>query len=375
MTRFIAFDVETPNMNNNRICAIGVSVINDGQIAYEFSTLVNPECRFDFRNTAIHGISPDMVRSSPAFPEIWHEHRELFLSGILVAHNASFDLNVLRKTLQFYGIFEPMVNYLCTLWMSKAFFPEIGKYNLPTLCNHFGIDLDHHNVLSDTCACARLACMMVQDASRITSLIGSFNLSEAVDISSRDYMNRISDEKQALRDLNQMLREITSDGILSEYEVTTLQHWVDGNLHLAGNYPYDRVLSAIHEVMQDSILEPHELDWLLQIFRELANPVSGGQPKICSSVAGKIICLSGDFKIGSKEETGRLLERHGAAICASVTKRTDLLVVGSLGSGMWYAGNYGTKVKKAKEMQDKGDDILILDEDDVMKMLRGDIRG
>jgi len=168
-----------------------------------------------------------------------------------------------------------------------------------------------------------------------------------------------------LRNLNQILLDITSDGILTEYEVTTLQHWVDGNLHLAGNYPYDRVFAAINEVMQDSILDQQELDWLLQVFQKLTNPVSSGKSDLRFDFAGKVVCLSGDFKYGSKEEMGRYLSELGAVISTSVTKKTDLLIVGSLGSELWYAGNYGTKVKKAKEMQDKGDDIEILSEDDL----------
>ena len=46
--RFVAFDVETPNHFNNRMSAIGIAVIEDGEIVYSFHSLVNPEADFDY---------------------------------------------------------------------------------------------------------------------------------------------------------------------------------------------------------------------------------------------------------------------------------------------------------------------------------------
>ena len=50
MPRFIAFDFETPNHNNDRISAIGISVIEDGTIVDSYFSLVNPETNFDTFN-------------------------------------------------------------------------------------------------------------------------------------------------------------------------------------------------------------------------------------------------------------------------------------------------------------------------------------
>ena len=53
MARFVAFDVETPNAFNNRMSAIGISVLEDGVITEEFYSLVNPEADFDWFNIQI----------------------------------------------------------------------------------------------------------------------------------------------------------------------------------------------------------------------------------------------------------------------------------------------------------------------------------
>ena len=51
--KFVVFDVETPNSRNHRMSAIGVSVVENGQIVKEWGTLVNPECHFDDFNIAL----------------------------------------------------------------------------------------------------------------------------------------------------------------------------------------------------------------------------------------------------------------------------------------------------------------------------------
>ena len=88
--RYIAFDVETPNHYNDRMSAIGITVIEDGEIIGSYSTLINPETYFDDFNTQLTGIDEEMVADAPTFPEVWGRIRHLFSSGTLVAHNAPF---------------------------------------------------------------------------------------------------------------------------------------------------------------------------------------------------------------------------------------------------------------------------------------------
>ena len=67
MSRFIVFDVETPNYQNNRMSAIGITVIEDGEIVDDYYSLVNPETHFDYFNTRLTGISENTVRDVPHF--------------------------------------------------------------------------------------------------------------------------------------------------------------------------------------------------------------------------------------------------------------------------------------------------------------------
>ena len=155
--RYIAFDVETPNYANDRISAIGITVVDHGEIAASFDALVNPESRFDAFNIALTGITPERVADKPAFPALWAEIAPLMESGVLVAHNAPFDLSVLARCLRDYGIaWRPSVPYACTCQMSRRLLPQLPNHKLDTVCRYLALDLDHHWAGSDSRACGEI---------------------------------------------------------------------------------------------------------------------------------------------------------------------------------------------------------------------------
>ena len=156
MSRFIVFDVETPNRLNNRMSAIGIAVIENGEIKEEFFSLVDPDAHFDPFNTWLTGIDADAVEGAPRFPELWERIEPLMSGGILVAHNAVFDMGVLKKCLHDYNIFwQRSARYLCTVQMGRRVLPGMS-HKLDVLCGHYGISLDHHQAASDSHACAEL---------------------------------------------------------------------------------------------------------------------------------------------------------------------------------------------------------------------------
>ena len=161
-SRFVCFDVETPNARNDRMSAIGVSVIEDGVITDEFFSYVNPEEPFDSFNTELTGINSETVASAPTFQELWPRIKDLMSSGILVAHNAPFDLGVLKKCLQDYRIlWKARVPYLCTVRIGRKILPDIS-HRLNEMCKYYHIELDHHKADSDSRACAEILLRYMQ---------------------------------------------------------------------------------------------------------------------------------------------------------------------------------------------------------------------
>lgn len=82
MSRFVVFDVETPNRVSNRVSAIGITVIEDSAITESFYSLVNPETHFDYFNIRLTGINERAVASALTFPELWQRIEPLMFTAM-----------------------------------------------------------------------------------------------------------------------------------------------------------------------------------------------------------------------------------------------------------------------------------------------------
>ncbi|SFX65182.1 3'-5' exonuclease [Ruminococcus sp. XPD3002] len=174
--RYIVFDVETPNRANNRMSAIGITIIENGIIADSFFSLVDPEVYFDRFNTQLTGISADTVQGAPNFAELWEQIKSVMESGILVAHNAVFDMSVLKKCLHDYGIeWKNTAKYICTVQAGKKLLPGMS-HSLNVMCDHYGISLDHHKADSDSRACAEILLRYMESGADVNSFIRTYHL-------------------------------------------------------------------------------------------------------------------------------------------------------------------------------------------------------
>ena len=174
MYNYVAFDVETPNRYNNRMSAIGITLIENGIITKEYYTLVNPETSFDYFNTNLTGIDEDMVAFSPNFEEVWQEIEPLMNSGILAAHNAPFDLSVLKHCLEAYKIdWKPYAHYICTVQVGRRHLPNM-KHRLNDMCDYYGIELEHHHAGSDSHACAEILLNYERDGAELNKFIRTY---------------------------------------------------------------------------------------------------------------------------------------------------------------------------------------------------------
>ena len=174
--RYIVFDVETPNRYNNRMSAIGIAVVENGVITDEFFSYVNPESFFDYFNIRLTGINEHTVENAPTFPELWKEIEPLLSSGFLVAHNAVFDLGVLKKCLREYGIiWRDSVYYCCTVQMGRRLLPEIS-HKLNCMCDYYGIDLDHHKADSDSRAAAEILIRFMESGADVRRFVRRYAL-------------------------------------------------------------------------------------------------------------------------------------------------------------------------------------------------------
>ena len=156
---FTAVDVETPNRFSRSICSIGIVRVEGGGEPVRLHYLVNPCDDFDAANIAIHGIRPEDVEGEPGLNALWPAIEPYFTDCLLIAHNALFDLPVIRKALLREDLYAENWRYICTLEQSRKHIPKsaFGSHRLNDLCAGLDIPLaHHHNALDDALACANL---------------------------------------------------------------------------------------------------------------------------------------------------------------------------------------------------------------------------
>ena len=161
---FVAIDFETANEKRNSPCALGIAVIIDDRIEEKREWLIRPpELRFAHWNTSIHGITESDVRDKPSLEDIWQDVSIYIDGSMVIAHNASFDFSVLRSTLEHYSLQAPNCSIACSWKVAKNAISGLHNYRLSTVSNHLGIELVHHNALSDAVASAEIMMRCCRD--------------------------------------------------------------------------------------------------------------------------------------------------------------------------------------------------------------------
>ncbi|MFN8240243.1 MAG: exonuclease domain-containing protein [Bacteroidales bacterium] len=152
---FTAFDTETATNKSTSLCQIGYVVVTEGQITTEKLFLIQPpNNEYDARHSCIHGIDALTTWDKPLFPEVWEIIKNEFIGALLVAHNISFDLNILHSTLDFYNLPKPHFSFDCTY--------KLTGLKLKALAEAFQIPIiKQHDALSDAKICA-LAYMLIK---------------------------------------------------------------------------------------------------------------------------------------------------------------------------------------------------------------------
>lgn len=143
MTREIVFDTETTGLTpltGDRVVEIGgVELINHIPTGRKFHKYVNPERSMPTEAFAVHGISDDMLRDQPRFAEIADEMLEFFEDAVLIAHNASFDMQFLNFELEKAGRPTLRNSVIDTVAVAREKHPG-ARVSLDALCRHYGID-------------------------------------------------------------------------------------------------------------------------------------------------------------------------------------------------------------------------------------------
>lgn len=148
---FAVIDVETTGggIAGNRITEICIALLKNGEVVDKYSTLVNPERDIPQYITALTGIDDTMVANAPRFFEVGEKIEEFTKDATFVAHNVSFDYNVIRGEFRLLGQHYNRKK-LCTVRLSRKLIPGMSSYSLGRLCNTINIPhLNRHRAEGD----------------------------------------------------------------------------------------------------------------------------------------------------------------------------------------------------------------------------------
>ena len=161
---YIVFDIETTGFSSIRdsIIEIGAVKVQDGRIVDRFSTFVNPKRPIPFEITNLTSITDEMVMDSPGIETILPQFLEFVGDGVLVAHNAGFDVGFIEQNCRNLGLDDHFI-YVDTVALARVLLPTLSKYKLNIVAKALNISLEnHHRAVDDAGATAEIFVKFVE---------------------------------------------------------------------------------------------------------------------------------------------------------------------------------------------------------------------
>lgn len=170
---YIVFDIETTGLSvtQNKIIEIAaVKMIEDKEVD-RFATFVNPHERIPYNIQQLTNINDEMVKDAPEIEPVLKDFVSFVGDGILVAHNARFDMGFIQANLKSLGM-SPLENpVLDTLELARMLHPSMKNHRLNTLADKYKISLEnHHRAIDDTIALAGILTGLLNDAAQIKGI-------------------------------------------------------------------------------------------------------------------------------------------------------------------------------------------------------------
>ena len=156
---FTAIDFETANPSNASACSVGLVKVAGGKVVDSAYWLIRPPLGHDEFwewNTKIHGIVAEDVVDALGWIEQLPDLVAFADGDTLVAHNASFDMSVIKAACGVTAVAVPNFAYACSLQIARKTY-NLESYRLPVAAMAAGFeDFEHHNALADSQACAAI---------------------------------------------------------------------------------------------------------------------------------------------------------------------------------------------------------------------------
>lgn len=171
------FDLESTGLDTKKDKIVELAIYNPASQNKTFSSLVNPQMKIPQESINIHGISDEIVKDSPLFPDIFNRMLEICGDDCyLIAHNGEiFDEPMFRyEALRHNCTIPSGWKFIDSLQWSKKYLKFLPKHNLQYLREYFKIPANTaHRALDDTIVLWKVFDLMTDDleANEIYSIL------------------------------------------------------------------------------------------------------------------------------------------------------------------------------------------------------------
>lgn len=143
MKYLLGLDIETANSQRTSACCAGLYLkeIGGTNLIHEF-VLINPDSRFNFLHSEMHGIKAKDVENAPRFPAFNERLREILLEypdTLVVLHNSTANMAVYKACCKKYSIEPVSFPFISTAKLAKLVLLKKDSYTLPYLCEYFNM--------------------------------------------------------------------------------------------------------------------------------------------------------------------------------------------------------------------------------------------
>lgn len=309
--KFLCIDFETANRFNGSACAVGIACFDGIEVIGSKHWLIKPHSEHSFFDpfyTLVHGITETHVEKAPEFPVIYEILKPYFNGRLLAAHNAAYDMSVLRHSLDLYGIPYPEIEYICSYKVASKVWRGLDNYKLNTVCRYIQHKFIRHHPEEDAVACGRV-----------------------------------------------LLAAITETQVQTTSDLSKNVGMRIGKLFPGGYTP-----CSIRKKRQ------HNPDWV-----NLNNVIADVDEFDDSHpFYEKNIVFTGTLRSLTRLAAAKEVKNVGGSVQNNVTKTTNFLIMGNQDYSLFTDGKQSNKTKKARVYIKQGQPIQIIDETEFLEMLR-----
>lgn len=142
--QYLFLDLETTGFSEPKIVSLAYNIRGESIVSHGF---FKPEKEIEMSALMTHHITPKMLDKAPIFKDSadFVKIQELLHTHILVAHNASYDIGVLRNE----GV--EVKDFICTKNLAQKHIPLAPSHRLQYLRYYLDLDVEGtaHDALGD----------------------------------------------------------------------------------------------------------------------------------------------------------------------------------------------------------------------------------